>query len=318
MRIIEFEEIQAVIALPDAIDAVRQAFIDYSKGLIEQPQPLQILFKQDSGELFGDCHAKAAQNHQLPYFVIKIATGFYNNPSLGLEPNSGLVLVMSSKTGQPIAILQDDGWLTQVRTAAAGALAASLKPVSADACLGILGTGTQAYLQAKLITQFLGLQRVAIWGRNVQASEALSQRLSDELGLDVVAMQTVREVCHVSQILVTTTPATEPLIKAEDLADELHIVAVGADSPGKNEIASSVLARADIIVTDSHQQCLHHGDFGEAVRADVVAEDADVSFGEVLAGEHPNLDFMASKISVVDLTGLGAQDLAIVSLVVDV
>lgn len=317
MHVIPLADIRPALSFTAAIDAVKEIFIDYSKGLIEQPEPMQILFKESNGAFFGDCHVKAAQHTQQPFFVIKVASGFYQNTAKGLPANNGLVLVMSAQTGVPVALLQDEGWLTQVRTAAAGALAASLKPVSKDACLGLVGAGTQAYLQAQMISHKLGIKKVAIYARNLKESQSFKQRLEAESELTVEVMQSVREVCHTSQILVTATPSSTALVHVEDLPKELHIVAVGADSPGKSEIAPEVLANADILVTDNHEQCLHHGDFGNAVRAGAIAEDSDVELGHLLAGKRDDIDFAKANISVVDLTGIGAQDLAVASVVVN-
>lgn len=317
MRIISLSEIQSLVTYTRAIDKVREAFIASSNGLIEQPVPMQILFTDENKRLYGDCHVKAARQQDHSYFVIKVATGFYNNDALGLKPNNGLVLIMSAESGQPIAILQDEGWLTQLRTAAAGTLAAALKPVSSDSCLGIVGTGTQAYLQAKFITRTLGLKRVAVFGRDYEKCQLFCQKLSEIDSVRAKPMPSVKELCNNSSIVVTTTPSTEPIIGINDLPKELHIVAVGADSPGKNEVAASVLAQSRIIVTDSHEQCLHHGDFGVAVRAGLIKENSDYSFGEILMGKHPSLDFAAEGITLVDLTGIGAQDLSIASLVLD-
>ncbi|REG85629.1 ornithine cyclodeaminase family protein [Marinomonas pollencensis] len=317
MQIITREEIVPLVSIPMAISVVKDAFMAFSEGLIDQPEPMQMLFKEDDGQLFGDCHVKAAQQKDHPYFVIKVAAGFYRNTAIGLPANNGLLLVMSSETGHPVALLKDEGWLTQIRTAAAGALAAALKPVAPDACLGIIGTGSQAYWQAALITQHLGLTKVAVFGRDHSASVALCDTLHQEFGLTATPMSSAYEVCQASNILVTVTPSSEPLIKPEDLPDEIHIVAVGADSPGKNEIASEIFKNADIMVTDNHEQCLAHGDFGVAVRAGMVAKDADISLPDVLAGKHSEMDFSTAKWTLVDLTGMGAQDLAIASLVVD-
>ena len=317
MQVITLEDIQKMVSFPAAIEVVRKAFIAFSEGLIEQPIPMQILFTDEEGQFTGDCHVKAAQKKQHPYFAIKIASGFYKNVEKGLPPNNGLVVVMSAETGLPVALLQDEGWLTNVRTAAAGTLAASLVSISTEACLGLIGTGTQAFLHAQLMSQRFDLKKVAVLGRSLEKSQRFCLRLSDELGLDATAMTSAHDVCHASRVVVTATPSIEPVIRAEDLPRQLHIVAVGTDSPGKSEIDPSVTARADIIVTDNHHQCLHHGDFGNAVRVGAVAEDADISLCDLLAGKHPDLDFSEAKITLVDLTGMGAQDLAMAGLVAD-
>ncbi|MCR9412941.1 ornithine cyclodeaminase family protein [Vibrio alginolyticus] len=317
MVIVPLKDIKPLVSFPEAIESVRDAFMSFSEGLVSQPQPMQMLFNESDGSFFGDCHVKAAQKGQHPYYVIKIASGFYKNTEKSLPANSGLSLVMSSETGRPVAMLNDDGWLTQIRTAAAGALAASLKTVDKEACVGIIGTGTQAYWQASFITQHMGLKRIAVAGRSYDSSVELCERLNHDFDVTAVAMHSAKEVCQVSQILVTVTPATQPIVTKDDLPESLHIIAVGADSPGKNEIAPQIMADADYIVTDNHQQCLHHGDFGVAVREKLVKEDSDISLSHLLAGKNPEAGFALAKITVVDLTGIGAQDLAIASLVVD-
>ena len=130
-------------------------------------------------------------------------------------------------------------------------------------------------------------------------------------------MDTVRAVCHASAVLVTTTPATSPVVQLEDVPGTLHIVAVGADTPGKTELDPRILGRAHTIVTDAHQECLSNSDFGAAVRAGEVAEDSDVSFGEMLALAEPDPRMAEDGISVVDLTGMGVQDLAIAGMTLE-
>ena len=315
MRIYTLAEIQKIVTFSNAIETVRNGFIAFAEGRIIQPEPMQMLFNDATNKLVGDCHVKAAQGIGLPNFVIKVASGFYNNTKAGLNANNGLVLVLSSETGYPIALLQDEGWLTQMRTAAAGALAASLKPTNANTVLGVMGTGTQALLQAKAITHFLGLTKVMMYGRNQVAAQIVCDKLV-RAGLKTQVAVSVEQLCHSSDIIVTTTPATSPILMACDVPERLHIIAVGADSPGKVEIDPELMSKADIIVTDNHAQCLHHGDFGAAVSRGLVGETVDVSLCDLLAGKRTDVDFAAAKLSIVDLTGLGVQDLAIANLVV--
>jgi ornithine cyclodeaminase len=316
MRIVSLDQIKERVSEQMAIGTVRDAYIACANGEIGQPEPLQILFQKDDRSFIGDCHVKAAQKRGNPYFAIKVATGFYKNRERGLPVNNGLVLVMSAESGYPVALLQDEGWLTQIRTAAAGAISAALVPHNDKTRLGIIGTGEQAYLQAKLIGKHLGPTKITVLGTSFEKSEAFANRLRDDYGLDSYPASNPRELCTASDIVVTTTPSLKPIIAAKDVSDKLHIIAVGADSPGKSEIASDVLAKADIIVTDSHIQCLHHGDFGNAVKSGAIAEDDDISLCDPLAGK-AKADFANAKISVVDLTGLGVQDLAMAGLVVD-
>ena len=313
MRIVPLADIQAVITPEAAVEAVKAGFVAHARGLVDCPEPMQIVFRDDRSEQHGECHVKSATWSGRPYVAVKIASGSYRNAARGLPGAGGMIVLIASDTGLPEAILQDDCWLTNVRTAAAGALAAGLKPVSKDATLGVIGTGTQAEMQATMISAHLGLGSVCVWGRNPAKAAALCDRLRDG-GLAAIAMDTVREVCHASAILVTTTPVTKPVVQLEDVPETLHIVAVGADTPGKTELDPRILGRAHTIVTDAHQECLSNSDFGAAVRAGEVAEDSDRSFGDMLALAEPDPGMAQNGISVVDLTGMGVQDLAIAML----
>ena len=310
MRIVPLADIQSAITAKAAIEAVKAGFIAHARGQVHCPEPVQIVFRDDRQEQHGECHVKSAIWNGRPYAAVKIASGSYRNAARGLPGAGGMIVLIATDTGLPEAILHDECWLTNVRTAAAGALAAGLKPVSKDATLGVIGTGTQAEIQATMISAHLGLGSVSVWGRSAAKANALAEKLKAG-GLAATAMDTVREVCHSSAIVVTTTPVTEPIVQLEDVPDTLHIVAVGADTPGKTELDPRILGRAHTIVTDDHRECLHHSEFGAAVRAGAVAEDSDCSFGEMLSLASPDPRMARDGVSVVDLTGMGVQDLAI-------
>lgn len=310
MRIVPLADIQSAITAKAAIEAVKAGFIAHARGQVHCPEPVQIVFRDDRQEQHGECHVKSAIWSGRPYAAVKIASGSYRNAARGLPGAGGMIVLISTDTGLPEAILHDECWLTNVRTAAAGALAAGLKPVSKDATLGVIGSGTQAEIQATMICSHLGLGSVSVWGRSAAKAATLSEKLKAG-GLAATAMDTVRDVCHSSAILVTTTPATKPVVHLEDVPDTLHIVAVGADTPGKTELDPRILGRAHTIVTDDHRECLHHSEFGAAVRAGAVAEDSDCSFGEMLSLASPDPRMARDGVSVVDLTGMGVQDLAI-------
>lgn len=326
MKIIDLPEIQAAVSTAGAIEAVKAGFIAYGKGEVTLPTPMQILFYRDEAtksDLRADCHVKAAQSTSSSVFCLKLATGFYDNESQrGFPNNNGLMIVLSSETGEPLALLKDGGWLTDVRTGAAGALAAGLCRLDSlsvtEAVLGIVGTGVQAKRQAEMICQHVvGLKSVRVYGRNASKAAALCEALKHESGLLAEPVETVKALCEQCTIVVTTTPSTQPVIKAADLPADLdkrrlHIIAVGADSPGKVEIAPEVVAKATAIFTDDHDQCVDHSDFGAAVRAGAVKEDSDCAFCRQL--ERGPID-QDSGLSLVDLTGLGVQDLAMAQMV---
>ena len=197
MRIVPLADIQSAITAKAAIEAVKAGFIAHARGQVHCPEPVQIVFRDDRQEQHGECHVKSAIWSGRPYAAVKIASGSYRNAARGLPGAGGMIVLIATDTGLPEAILHDECWLTNVRTAAAGALAAGLKPVSKDATLGVIGTGTQAEIQATMICSHLGLGSVSVWGRSAAKAAALSEKLKAG-GLAATAMDTVRDVCHSS------------------------------------------------------------------------------------------------------------------------
>lgn len=314
MQIIPLRDIQPILEDKRAvIEAVKEGFIAHSHGRITSPTPMQMIFTEEGGPLTGDCHLKSAYSGALPYFCIKVATGFYDNPKRGIPVNNGLVMLLSSETGEPLAMFQDEGCLTAVRTAAAGALAASLAESGSQKRLGILGAGNQARLQAKWITAHMGVSRITLWGRSIAKTQQLAAKLQT-LSVPVRIAATPHDLALQADVIVTTTPALSPIIEEQDIRPGHHIVAVGADSPGKVELDPGILKRANAIYTDDHRQCLAHGEFGHAVRQGYIEETMDQDFGRVLE-RGPGGSITEQSVSIVDLTGLGAQDLALASLV---
>lgn len=313
MKIVSLKEIKKVLDIKKSIDVVKRGFMDYSKGLIDFPNPMQILFLDDNDKLKGDCHVKSAKGRGEKYFVIKIASGFYGNLDIGKDVNSGIVVVLSALTGEVVALLNDNGYLTTHRTAAAGALAASLKTTTPKDTLGIVGTGSQAKMQAIYITKYLGLKSVLVYGRSFEKAKKLCKKL-EKHNIKAKTCKSIKKLCHNSSIVVTTTPSQSPILEFKDLPKSLHIVAVGADSPGKIELESKILSKANLIVTDDHVQCLSHGEYGHFVKKYSVKKHNDIPLGYML---EKNKKIEKNGISIVDLTGIGAQDLAIATYVLD-
>lgn len=302
MKTINLQELQSVFDADAVIHAVRRAFIGHHHQRYVTPMPGQLLFENPA----GDCHIKYGYAMDGPIFVIKIATGFYDNGKLNLPVNNGMVLVSSRQTGEPIAIFQDEGWLTSWRTAAAGTLAASLAVSREPKVLGVFGAGHQAQMQATWIAKALGIEEVRIWARNLEQSRQLANRLSVS-GLNCKACNTTGEVLDEARLVVTTTPSSTELFVADEVRPGTHIVALGADSTGKRELDPALFRRAQWIFTDDHEQCLDHGDLSHAVKAGHVLADVDHSIGAML--ENPStFKFERDDISIVDLTGIPAQD----------
>src|SRR5258708_5600282 len=243
MRVVNIAEILAVLNEDAALGAVETGFKRYSAGKTQVSTVLHLGFSEPP----GDCHVKAAAVAGDEVFVVKLATSFYRNPELNLPSSNGFMAVVSARTGEILALLHDEGHLTDQRTAMAGAIAARTIVRAGSRTLGIVGAGTQARLQAKLLKRRLGLSSVLVWARNRNRATALAAEVRGEsVGLE--------ELCARADVIVTTTPSTEPLLSVDMVRPGTRIVAVGADSPGKRELDPRILARGRTVV-DSIAQC---------------------------------------------------------------
>ncbi len=307
--VITLDTIQASLTEAEIIDAVKAALMAHARGEVVSPPPGQLSFDDPRGE----CHIKYGYLKGGDIFVIKIASGFYDNPKMGLSANSGIMLVFSAKTGELVCILDDKGWLTNVRTAAAGALAAQAAAPSTITSLGIIGAGEQAELQAKWTCKLMAIPSVTVYGRTASRVKDYADRMAQD-GISVTIAPDIPTLLKSCNLVITTTPSNAALIMADDVQPGTHIVAMGTDSPGKQELDAPLFRRAAVIMVDDHDQCVHPGDLGHAVRGGLVQEDAAIALGTVLAGDKPGRRSDAD-ITITDLTGIAAQDIAVAGLV---
>jgi len=311
INILTEADLRQVVALDaDAVACVEDAFRALATKAVVMPPILHL----EIADVRGEVDVKTAYIPGLDSFAMKMSPGFFGNPKLGLPSLNGLVVVFSAKTGLVEALLLDNGYLTDVRTAAAGAVAAKWLAREDASCAGILGTGIQARLQLEALTLVRPIAEARVWGRDAVKAETYASEMAERLGLPVTVAQEVGELAAASDILVSTTPATAPLIEAGHLHPGLHITAMGSDAAYKNEVAPAVLATADLYVPDSRAQCAVLGELHHALLAGVIAEDAAFAeLGDLIAGKGPGrTDEMA--VTFCDLTGTGVQDTAIATL----
>ena len=308
LRIIGMESLRPLLDRRRVITAVREALIRQAEGGVQSPPPGQLLFTQPR----GDCHIKYGHVSGSRTFAIKVATGFYENPQRGLPVNQGLILLFDAHTGLPQVLFRDDGWLTAWRTAAATAIAAATLAPPRVTAIGVLGTGLQASLALEWLPDTLGPQPLMVWGRNRRKADELAASAGSG-GRPVLAVDRIENIFERCNIVITTTPASAPLFDAGLVRPGTHIVGIGADSPNKQELPAKLFRRASQVLTDDHAQCLDHGDYGAAVREGAIGPTADVMIGHVLAGK-VSLTRAPDDISIVDLTGVAVEDIAIADL----
>ena len=307
------DRIRDLVTEADALASARAAFAAMAtEGAVQQPPPMSYDLPENAVEI----HVKGAALSGAPAMAVKMATGGYKNRERGLGPaGAGLVIIVDTYTGYPAAILLENAYLTDMRTAAAGALASTLlmpPEPSAGCTLAIIGAGVQARLHARSVTSAMPgrFSNIVLWARRPEQSAATAETVSAELaelgdeGITVSSVATAQEAVTGAALVVTVTPSREPLVEAEWLEPSATVVAVGSDGVGKREVGDSVLAAAVLLVMDQNSLTL-----GDLQFAPPAQKEAAVSLGDILLGKHPGRT--GEGIVLADLTGCGAQDAAI-------
>jgi ornithine cyclodeaminase/alanine dehydrogenase-like protein (mu-crystallin family) len=275
-----------------AVEAVRAAFVAHARGEWQMPPKVYV-----TNYPAGDFRAMPALGGG--HALLKWVTSFPGNPARGLPTVSGVVLLSDAETGELVAVL-DAAAVTALRTGAAAVLAAETLGRAAAATAAVVGTGVNGRAAART---FVALGRdVALW--DVDAQRA--RRVAEELGCAVAPS---REDALAADLLVTVTPGHEVLLARGSLRPGQHVSLMGADGPGKAEIAADELARIRLFC-DDWEQASHGGELAQVVERGLVGE-ADVTrLGEVLAGTAAGRG-SDDEITAFDSTGLAIQDLAI-------
>ena len=267
----------------------------------------------------GDVHIKYGFVTGDEFYVLKMASGFYNNPELNLPVSDGLLLVFSQQTGQLKLVLLDECWLTDMRTAAAGAVAAKHLAANDIRHIGIVGTGVQARMQLEMLRGVVDCQSCFIWGRDPNKVHTMIEDLRakqafQDWGLDIEAATDIDELASKCKLIVTTTSAREALIRADRIQQGTHITAMGSDDHGKQELEAELLAKADRVVADSVAQCVDHGECFHAVKDNRIKESSILELGNVI--KNPGLGRTnEDQITVADLTGVAIQDIQIAKMI---
>lgn len=294
----------------DAVACVEQAFSALAGGGVVMPPILRL----DIEEFNGEVDVKTAYVPGLDSFAIKISPGFFDNPKLGLPSLNGLMVLFSARTGLAEALLLDNGYLTAVRTAAAGAVAAKWLSREDSETAAILGSGEQGRLQLKALTLVRPIRAARYWGRTMEEAQAAARTMSEELGIEVTATTDAAEAVSGADIVVTATPANSPILLEDMLEPGQHVTAMGSDAEHKNEIDPAIVAKAQPYVADSLSQTRRLGELHHAIDAGLIAPDREFpELGAVIAGAAQGRT-SAEAITITDLTGTGVQDTAIATL----
>ncbi len=306
--IIHLKEIASIVEEMDVIHAMQEGFIQYSNGNSVVPPVGELIFDKPP----GDVHIKYGYIRNQDFYVIKIASGFYNNAQFDIPSSQGLMLLFNQKTGQTAAILLDEGYLTNIRTVAAGALAVQYFTPENVQAVGIVGTGTIAKLQIQQLQKIDFCKTFWLWGRNQDKAKQLISELGN--GIDIRIATSCTELAKNTNVIITTTPTETPLLFADDIKAGTLIVGIGADTQHKQELDGAILKKADLVIADSIPQSKSRGEIYQALKAGMISEEKVIELGNALQAPHLRRS-TEEQIIVVDLTGVAVQDIMIASAV---
>ncbi len=307
IRIVTEAELRRVVKLDlGTIDVIEQAFAALSSGKVVMPPILSMEFVEANGEV----DVKTAYIPGLDGFAIKVSPGFFDNPKIGLPSLNGLMILFSAKTGLVEAVFLDNGYLTDIRTAAAGAVAARHLAPETVTVAGVIGTGVQARLQMQAAHLVRPFSRLLVHGRNPDKAADCAADLGRALGIEVEVVADPADLVAQSQLVVTTTLSRLPILSAQWLHPGLHITAMGSDQAGKVEIDPAALVAADLYVCDRVSQCAVSGELEAALAAGLMTDLQPSELGDIITGQAQGRR-SATDVTICDLTGTGAQDTAI-------
>jgi ornithine cyclodeaminase len=299
------DEIKKLVDIPQLIQDIETGFVLYSQGKAVIPPVGELQFTEPP----GDTHIKYGYLLDDDYYVIKIASGFFESPDSNRYTSNGLILLFKKGTGELVCVLQDECYLTNVRTAAAGAVCAKYLAPKDVECIGIIGAGTQGRMQLEYLKHVTDCKEAMVWDIDQGALDDYRKDM-ESLGYRVQAVLNTEDICARCNLIVTATPSKSPLLFADKIRKGTHITAMGSDTPEKIELDPAILQKADIVVADSISQCLLRGEIHHALAAGVLQKERIVELGSVIT----NTDLRrssAEQITIADLTGVAVQDIQV-------
>jgi len=297
------EDTKSLLAMDDAIDAVQEAFLEHGLDKTQMPPKPYLYFPKYNGDL----RTMPAYLEALDMAGVKIVNVHTKNPKKGLPTVMALMVLNSPKTGAPISIMGAT-YLTSMRTGAAGAVAAKLLARQESKIVGLVGAGVQARTQLLGLSRIFKIDQVIVSDRSLESARAFEKDSKTFLECDYSPTANPEEACH-CDILVTATPARQPVIRESWIKPGTHINAIGADAKGKQELQST-LTRNSKVVVDDLSQAVHSGEVNVPISEGVMRqEDIYAQIGEILAGRKPGR-ISREEVTIFDSTGLGIHDVA--------
>ena len=303
------KDILKLVDLKAAIKAVEEAFGQYARGKTQMPAKVYIPLPQYQGD-FRAMPAFLERASGQGVCALKWVNVHPNNRKIGLPTVMGTLILSDPKTGFPLSIM-DATYLTSLRTAAAGAVAAKYLARRDSKIVGLVGCGVQAHSQLEALRTLFNIRDVRVWGMKDREIKDFVQQIQSPHE-KILGVSDVRTCVQNADMVVTTTPSRRPLVQFQWLKKGVHINAIGADAPGKEELDPQILKHAKIVI-DDWEQASHSGEINLPLNKKVIfKKDIDATIGEIIIGKKKGrVD--QREITVFDSTGLAIQDVAVAS-----
>ena len=304
--ILAWKDVEELLDMAEVIQSVETAFKEKGNRKVQMPPKIYLNF--DSYD--GDLRAMPAYLSSLGIAGVKIVNSHSKNRSIGLPTVMALIELVEPKNGRPLALL-DGTMITSFRTGAASAVATKYLARKDSRVLGIIGAGVQSQTQINAISKIINIEEVNVFDADKKASERLTKFVADKgISSKVLIKDNAKEAVIKADIVITVTPSRAPIVFADWLKEGVHINAIGADAPGKQELDPEILRKGKIVVDDV-EQTVHSGEINYPISKGILTkEDIYAELGDIIVGNKEGRT-SDSEITVFDSTGLAILDVAV-------
>lgn len=303
MKVLDYSDVRMILKMNNAIELVEKAFREKGLGRVQMPAKTYLFFDKYNGDL----RTMPAYFQHLDIAGVKIVNSHPDNPAKhGLPTVMAVVVLVDPKTGRPLCLM-DGTLITGVRTGAAVAVATKYLARKSSKTIGVVGAGSMAPYSIEGLHHVLRIDSIKIFDISRNRAERLAREVELNYGISASAVERCSDAVKDVDVLVTLTPSREPIIKDEWIFEGVHINAMGADAPGKEELDPVILKRAKIVVDDL-EQAIHSGEVNVPISRGILhPNEIYGELGEVVAGIKPGR-VSDSEITIFDSTGLAIQD----------
>jgi len=310
--ILREEDVKKLLNMNEVLNVVEQAFKEKALGRVQMPPKMYLDFESFNGDL----RVMPSYVETFGISAVKIVNVHPDNRRYNLPTVMATITLVDPRTGAPLAIMGGT-WITAMRTGAASGVAAKYLSRKGSSKLALIGAGVQAVTQMMAMAQVMKLGEVKIYDIMDEAKTSFVTKMSPEYpDVRISAAGSIQEAVEDVDVVVTVTPSRKPIVKNEWIRSGMHISAIGADAPGKEELDPAILQRAKIVVDDL-EQSRHSGEINVPLEKGIISlKQLYGQLGEVIVGKKVGRA-SDEEITIFDSTGLAIQDAVTAKLAYD-